>query len=134
GLLAIPDAARSVAVNRALDAGAAFLLSRDPAVADYPYRERVSSTWQHLGLPLSYWSDVLETLENLVGLGYGADPRLDHAFDLVLAKRDASGRWRMENTINGKSWVDIEAKGQPSKWVTLRALRTLRGAGRLPAA
>jgi hypothetical protein len=134
GLLAIPDAARSDAVNRALAAGAAFLLSRDPAVADYPYRNRVSSSWQRLSLPLSYWSDVLETLENLVALGHGADPRLDNAFDLVLGKRDEHGRWRMEHSINGKSWVRVEGLGRPSKWVTLRALRTLRRAGRLPAA
>ncbi|HLG12442.1 MAG TPA: nitrogen fixation protein NifH [Dehalococcoidia bacterium] len=133
-LVAIPDAARTDAVRRALAVGAAFLLSRDPAVADYPYTERVSSTWQHLGLPLSYWSDVLETLENLVALGYGSDGRLDHAFELILSKRDASGRWRLENTLNGKTWVEIEARGRPSKWVTLRALSALRRAGRLPGA
>jgi hypothetical protein len=26
-------------------------------------------------------------------------------------------------------WTDIEVKGKPSKWVTLRALRVLRAAG-----
>jgi hypothetical protein len=103
-------------------------------VADYPYHNRVSSSWHRLTLPLSYWSDVLETLENLTALGYGADPRLDNGFDLVLSKRDEDGRWRMEHSINGKTWVRVEAKGRPSKWVTLRALRTLRRAGRLPAA
>jgi len=85
-------------------------------------------------VPLSYWSDVLETLENLVALGYGSDGRLDHAFELILSKRDASGRWRLENTLNGKTWVEIEARGRPSKWVTLRALSALRRAGRLPGA
>jgi hypothetical protein len=35
----------------------------------------------------------------------------------------------MENSVNGKMWVDIEEKGKPSKWVTLRALRVLRMAG-----
>jgi hypothetical protein len=133
-LLAIPPARRNEAVRRALDAGAAFLLSRDPAMADYPYTGRVSSTWQKLTLPISYWSDVLETVENLVALGYGADPRLDHAFELILSKRDASGCWRMESSLNGKTWVDIESRGLPSKWVTLRAFRSLRAAGRLPAA
>jgi hypothetical protein len=133
-LLAIPPADRGEPVLRALATGAEFLLSRDPAVADYPYSERVSSSWQKLTLPISYWSDILETLENLVNLGYGADGRLDHAFGLVLSKRDASGRWCMENTLNGKTWADIEAKGRPSKWVTLRALRVLQAAGRLPAA
>jgi len=130
-LLAVPPGARDERVRRALDAGATFLLSHDPAVADYPYTERVSSAWFHLSLPLSYWSDFLETAENLVGLGYGSDPRLDAAFDLLLRKRDADGRWRMESSINGKTWTDVEQKGQPSKWVTLRALTVISRAGRL---
>jgi hypothetical protein len=45
---------------------------------------------------------------------------------MVLGKQDASGRWRMEYTYNGKTWADVEAKGRPSKWVTLRALRVLK--------
>ncbi|HLF71214.1 MAG TPA: nitrogen fixation protein NifH [Dehalococcoidia bacterium] len=130
GLLAIPEARRSASVVRALEAGAAFLLSRDPAVADYPYTGRISSTWFRLGFPLSYTSDVLETTEVLVDLGYGADARLDHVFELILSKRDAGGRWPLENTLNGKMWADVETKGRPSKWVTLRALSVLRKAGR----
>jgi len=47
-------------MERAIEVGAEFLLSRDPAVADYPYTKRVSSTWFKFGFPLSYWSDVLE--------------------------------------------------------------------------
>jgi len=132
GLLAIPEDERTGEVRRALDVGAAFLLSRDPAAADYPYTGRVSATWFRLGLPLSYWSDVLETLEVLTALGYGRDPRLDHAFAFVLSKRDEQGRWNLENTLNRKTWAEIEAKGKPSKWVTLRALRVLQAAGRLP--
>ena len=31
-----------------------------------------------------------------------------------------------ERTLNGKMWIDIEQKGQPSKWITLRALRVLK--------
>ncbi len=32
----------------------------------------------------------------------------------------------MERSLNGKMWSDIEAKGKPSKWVTLRVLRMLK--------
>ena len=128
-LLEVPEETRTPLDQRALEAGAEFLLSRDPAVADYPYTGRVSSTWFKLGFPLSYWSDVLETVSNLVGLGYGNDPRLTPALEWVASKRDDSGRWKLENSLNGKMWADIEAKGQPSKWVTLRALRALKGAG-----
>jgi hypothetical protein len=45
---------------------------------------------------------------------------------LVLSKQDNHGWWNLEYTYNGKTWVDVEEKGQPSKWVTLRALRGLK--------
>jgi hypothetical protein len=129
GLLEVPEEARSPLVERALQAGADFLLSRNPAEADYPYTGRVSSTWFKLGFPLSYWSDVLETVANLVDLGFGADPRLQLALEWILAKQDDQGRWKLGNSLNGKMWVDIEAKGKPSKWITLRALWVLKRAG-----
>jgi len=125
-LLAVSPEQRTAAVERAIEVGAEFLLSRDPAVADYPYTERVSSTWFKFGFPLSYWSDVLETTAVLAELGYGNDPRLANALQLVLSKQDAQGRWKLENALNGKMWADIEKKGRPSKWVTLRALRVLK--------
>lgn len=57
-LLAVPPQERTPAIRQALEVGAEFLLSRDPAVADYPYTERVSASWFKFGFPLSYWSDV----------------------------------------------------------------------------
>ena len=35
-----------------------------------------------------------------------------------------------EYAYNGKTWVDLERQGQPSKWVTLRACRVLRAVAR----
>jgi hypothetical protein len=128
-LLAVPFHQRTPVIERAIEAGAAFLLSRDPSVADYPFTKRVSSTWFKFGFPLSYWSDVLETAAVLVGAGYGEDPRLANALELILSKRDDQGRWKLENALTGKMWADIEEKRKPSKWVTLRALRVLKGAG-----
>jgi hypothetical protein len=89
----------------------------------------VSSTWFKLGFPLSYWSDVLETLANLAALGYGQDPRLEGAWEWLLEEQDDQGRWPLQNSLKGKMWIDIERQGQPSKWVTLRALRALQAAG-----
>lgn len=128
-LSAVPLDQRTPLLQQAIHVGAEFLLSRDPAVADYPYTERVSSTWFKFGFPLSYWSDVLETMEVLVALGYGSDPRLANVVQLVRSKQDTHGRWNLENSLNGKMWVDIEKRGKPSKWVTLRALRALKPGG-----
>ena len=122
-LAAVPAAQRTPAMQRAIEVGVDFLFSRDPAAADYPYTERVSPHWFKFGFPLSYWSDVLETAAVLVELGYGGDARLAPAIDLILSKQDAQGRWKLENSLNRKMWIDIEQRGKPSKWVTLRALR-----------
>ena len=124
---ALPRESHTESVRRAIEASAEFLLSRDPAVADYPYTERVNSGWFKFGFPLSYRSDILETTAALVSVGYGQDPRLANVLQFILSKQDDHGRWAMEKPLNGKMWVDIEKKGKPSKWVTLRALSVLRG-------
>ena len=125
-LLAVPPGQRSEAVNHAIDAGVEFLLSRNPAEADYPYSDEVSSTWFKLGFPLSYWSDVLEVVDVLAQAGYGRDPRLAGAVEWVLSRQDDQGRWKLGNSLNSKMWQNIEQRGKPSKWVTLRALRMLK--------
>jgi hypothetical protein len=128
GLLTVPPDQRSPMVDRAIAIGEEFLLSRDPALAEYPHTERVSSTWFKLGFPLSYWSDVLEIAGLLVDLGHGSDPRVQGALRFIRDKADSQARWKLENSLNGKMWADIEQKGKPSKWVTLRACAVLKRA------
>ncbi len=125
----LPAPLRSERVEKATSMAVEFLLGHDLAKADYPYTVRVSGEWFKFGFPLSYTSDVLETLLALAEAGYARDSRLDNAIELVLSKRDADGRWALKHSLNGKMWADIEAKGKPSKWVTLRALRVLKAAG-----
>lgn len=71
-------------------------------------------------------TDLLQNVEALVGLGYGNDPRLARALNIIREKQDSLGRWLMEYDYTGKTWVDFGAKKQPNKWVTLRALRVLK--------
>jgi hypothetical protein len=126
----LPHDARTPLIQRAIDVGLELLLSKDPAVADYPmgYATKPSRSWFRFGFPVFYVTDVLQNLEALTSFGYGTDPRLAAAMDLVSSKQDGDGRWKMEYTYNGKTWVDVEENGRPSKWVTLRALRVLRWA------
>lgn len=126
----VPSEQRTRTMKAAIDTGVGFLLSRDPAIADYPagYSGKPSSSWFKFGYPIGYVTDVLQNLEALAGLGYAKDPRLAHTLELVKSKQDEHGRWKLEYTYNGKMWVDIEQKGQPSKWITLRALRILKAA------
>jgi hypothetical protein len=122
----VPVNDRSSVIKAAIKTSSDFLLQYDVARADYPYRERISSSWFKFGYPLGYVTDVLLNLEALVEAGSGGDPRLDETFDWVRSKQDESGRWKMEYSYRGKMWVDIEKKGQPSKWVTLRAVWVLK--------
>jgi hypothetical protein len=81
-----------------------------------------------LGFPLGYHGDLLETVDVLAQLGYGGDGRLQKAIDIVLSKQDGRGRWPLEHTLD-RTWTTFGNKGEPSKWVTLRAMRML---SRLP--
>ncbi len=126
----LPSAMLTPIIKRALTATIDFLFSRDPAQADYPVYERVSGEWFKFGFPLSYTSNVLELSLALFEPGHGRDPRLKNAIELILSKCQADGRWLLKHSLNGKMWADIEVKGKPSKWITLRALRVLKAAGR----
>jgi hypothetical protein len=126
----VPTDQRTPVMETAVETGINFLLGRDPAVADYPTwnNQKPSLSWFRFGFPVFYVTDVLQNLEVLTGLGLGSDARLQPALDLLLSQQDEKGRWPMKYSYNGKIWVDIEEKHQPSKWVTLRALRVLKKA------
>ena len=128
GLVRVPPERRSPTVVAALERGADFLLSRDPAVADYPMgwgNTVPNRSWFKLGFPSGYVADVLQTLEVLVELGHAGDPRLEAAVAWVREQQDEHGRWRNRYAYKGKTTVEIEKQGQPSKWVTLRACAVL---------
>ncbi len=130
-LARVPEDRRSGPVRAALDVGVRFLLSRDPAVADYPMgwgNTKPSGSWFRTGFPLGYVADVLETLEVLTAAGQGRDPRLGNALAWLEAGQDDEGRWANRSALNGKTWVDIDRQGHASKWVTLRACTVLRAA------
>jgi hypothetical protein len=124
-LSALPLDMKSASVDRTIQVGAEFLLGHELANADYPFTERINSSWFSFGFPLSWRSDVLETAMVLADLGYIEDPRLHNAQEFIRSKRNGHGRWVMEKSLNGKMWVDVEEKGKPSKWVTLQSLRAL---------
>ena len=124
-LAAVPPRRRTKAIRDAIDAGVEFVLERDLTKADFPTATSISSRWFRFGFPASYSSDILELLLALAELGRARDPRAQPGIELLLSKQDNTGRWRMETTLNGKMLADVERKGQPSKWLTLRALRVL---------
>jgi hypothetical protein len=125
-----PSERRTPLTERAIVQGAAFLLEPDPATAAYPtgYSDKPSGNWWRFGFPVFYVTDVLQNVEALVRLGYGGDPRLRNALELIVEKRDERGRWPLEYDYAGKTWVEFGPRKQPNKWVTLRVLRVLSSA------
>ena len=115
-------------IERAIEHGIDFLFNVDPAEADYPtgWTDKPSRNWWKFGYPVFYVTDLLQTVEALVRLGYGDDPRLANAMEVVRDKQDHQGRWSLDYNYIGKTWLDFGEKKQPNKWVTLRALRVLK--------
>lgn len=129
GLAAIPTADRTDREQRAIDAGIEFLLSHDPAVADYPMgygNAEPNRSWFKPAFPVAYVTDVVQNMEALGELGVADDPRLDHAYEWLIGLADGDGRWRNRSAYTNKLTVQIDKQGAPSKWVTLRACSVLR--------
>jgi len=81
--------------------------------------------WLRFGYPLSYNSDALEALVSLMAIGEPMREEYAEALAVVRDAADPQMRWTMKNSFNGKMLADVEVKGQPSKWLTLRALLVL---------
>jgi hypothetical protein len=81
--------------------------------------------WKRFGFPLFYQSDILEVLDTLTNFGV-SDKRMRPALDIVLDSQQKDGTWLLKHTFNSKMWIDVEKKHEPSKWITLRALRVIK--------
>ena len=124
----LPAERQTRLINKAIKQGMNFFFEIDPATAKYPTRDgsKPNRAWWRFGFPIFYVTDLLQLAEALVGLGYGDDPRLSNALKIIREKQDSEGRWLLEYDYTGKTWIDFGKKGQPNKWVTLRALRVLK--------
>jgi hypothetical protein len=125
-LAELPPTLRSDAVQRSIAEGVEFILKHHVHKRSHALAQVSKPGWLRFGFPLMYQTDALEILGILTRLGC-RDARMQEAVDVVVAKQDASGRWALASTFNGQFQVDVEEKGKPSKWITLNALRALKG-------
>jgi hypothetical protein len=89
--------------------------------------EVVDADWTRFSFPTDYYYDVLRGLDYLRSADVTPDDRVVEAVDLVRSKRDADGRWPLENPHPGELHFAMdEGEGKPSRWNTLRAMRVLR--------
>lgn len=79
--------------------------------------------WLQFGFPLDYQSDLVELCDVLARLGFGVDPRMRQLLRIVTARQNGDGRWEKGY---GTRALRLESRGQPSKWITISALRALR--------
>lgn len=124
----LPANRRTPFIQEAIRQGAEFLLGVDPASAAYPTRGDIkpNASWWKLGFPVFYITDIMQNVEALVRCGYGADPRLANALQLIASKQDEHGRWSLQYNYGSKTWGQFGKKGRPNKWVTLRAAWVLK--------
>lgn len=124
----------------AMEKGAEFFLERELHVQGGRYKP-----WYRFHYPVHYYYDLLVGLDFLTALGYVADKRLEYAVSLLKKKRRPDGRWNLDS-INPDpdspqgAWdrghpkqatvpFSLEEAGEPSKMVTLSALRVLKRLG-----
>jgi hypothetical protein len=86
-----------------------------------------TAPWFLFAFPNGWHYDVLRGLDHLRNAGVTPDGRMAEAIQLVESKRDASGKWPLELAFHDELLVDLgEHEDEPSRWITLRALRVLR--------
>ena len=128
----------SARVTAALERGQEYLLERR-MLRRLSSGELIDPAFTLFSFPTGWHYDALRGLDYLREAGTSSDARVAEAIDLVRSKRDAEGRWPLENPhesemVNARlrdlQFGMDEREGRPSRWNTLRALRVLRWMGR----
>jgi hypothetical protein len=99
--------------------------------------------WYRFHYPVHYYYDLLVGLDFMTALGYSNDKRLKYAVSLLKEKRRSDGKWNVDANRPEDSPalaafrkknphsrdltpVILEKAGQPSKMITLTALKVLK--------
>jgi hypothetical protein len=117
GLGVLPVDMRSPQSERAVQRLARALLD-----AAYDF-EGEHKRWLTFGVPRGW--DLVGALRVLAAHGYGWDAHFMPLLELMLSRQDDRGRWPCGSV--SRTWL-IEKRNQPSKWITLDALRVLKQA------
>lgn len=131
GLYAYEQATGDSAVTAARRRGEEYLLARglykslrtgQPIETD----RKSEKDWRKISFPTRWYYDILWALDYLRKTGAAPDPRAADGAALIASKQTVEGAWLLETHHDGTEHFRMEAVGQPSRWLTLRALRVLR--------
>ena len=105
-------------------AGREFLLQH------HLFRSHRTGEIVHPGLtsfsfPRYWYYDVLRALEHFALAGADRDHRAAEAVELLRGRRRPDARWNLGRRHTGRTWLTMERGGQPSRMITLGALRVL---------
>jgi hypothetical protein len=120
-----PKENRTHSMQNAIENGAEFLLMHKLFKADNHDFKIIKPSWLRLGFP-QFFYDILRGLSVITNLGYANDKRIDDALRVLLQKQTETGRWTTEAALTGRLQTNLEREGQPSKWITLEALRVIK--------
>lgn len=129
----LPRSKRSAKMETSISRGAEFYLRRGLLNEGPRY-----APWLRLHYPNHYYYDFLVGLDVLTQLGFSGDRRLRPALTRLVEKRRSDGTWAIDRAHpdvlgpkaaqyrRGVTPLQIETPGEPSKWLTLKALRVLK--------
>ncbi|HUK29287.1 MAG TPA: hypothetical protein VLV31_12750 [Candidatus Acidoferrales bacterium] len=130
----LPKSKQTRKIKNSIERGVEFYLERKL----FDDGDRKYEPWFRLHYPTHYYYDILVGLDVITSLGYGSDKRLRPALKILEKKRRDDGTWLLERVHPdiGKGALynlrrkitpfALEKTGEPSKWITLTALRVLK--------
>mgnify|MGYP001767760841 FL=1 len=124
-LAEIPEHERSIEVKTKIDQLTEYFLIHHIHKKSHDLSQDAKPGWKSMGFPLMYNTDILEMLHLFAKIKKN-DPRIHDAMEVLIGRQNEQGQWLLQNTFNDKMRISIEKKGQPSKWLTLKALQVLK--------
>jgi hypothetical protein len=88
--------------------------------------EIIKPVFTLFAFPPRWHYDILRALDYFQSVGAPRDERLAEAIEIVQRTRRSDGCWSLQNSWKGKTYFELERRGAPSRWNTLRALRVLK--------
>jgi hypothetical protein len=105
--------------------GEEYLLERD-LFRRQSTGEVASPAFLQFGFPPRYHYDILRALDYLRDAGVQPEARIDDAMFVVASRRQPDGRWILDRSHDESLALPFgETVGEPSRWITLRALRVM---------
>lgn len=120
------ETARKLGSVEALDDARREFLDKHPdALEDLETDE----SWLKMSFPCFGETDALDALYGLAEAGIPDAPEYAEALEYVIRRRNKDGTWSMDETDVPEN-LGAGKPGEPSKWITLKCLITLKHFGR----